>query len=92
MRILDHAREAGLPIQININTTLTRYNRTDLSLLAESLCRMGIVLWSIFFLVPTGRGRPEDGVSAQDYEEILNDLYDLSRIVPFGVKTTEAPH
>ncbi len=90
MRILEHAREAGLPLQIN--TTVTRYNRADLSALAERLGRMGIVLWSVFFLVPTGRGRPEDGVSAQEYEEVLNDLYDLSRVVPFGIKTTEAPH
>jgi len=90
MRILEHAREADLPVQIN--TTVTRYNREDLPALAERQSRTGIVLWSLFFLVPTGRGRPEDGVSAQDYEEILNDLYDLSRIVPFGIKTTEAPH
>ena len=90
MQILEHAREAGLPLQIN--TTVTRYNRADLSVLAERLGHMGIVLWSVFFLVPTGRGRPEDGVSAQEYEEVLNDLYDLSRVVPFGIKTTEAPH
>ena len=90
MRILDYAREAELPVQIN--TTVTRYNRVDLPALAELLRGMGIVLWSIFFLVPTGRGRAEDGVSAQEYEEILNDLYDLSRNVPFGIKTTEAPH
>ncbi len=90
MRILEHAREAGLPLQIN--TTVTRHNRADLPALAERLGGMGIVLWSVFFLVPTGRGRPEDGVSAQEYEEVLNDLYDLSRVVPFGIKTTEAPH
>ena len=90
MRILDHARDAALPIQIN--TTVTRHNRADLPALAECLGRMGIVLWSVFFLVPTGRGRPEDGVAAQDYEQILNDLYDLSRMAPFGIKTTEAPH
>lgn len=90
MRILEYAREAELPIQIN--TTVTRYNRTDLPAMAERLMHLGIVLWSFFFLVPTGRGRPEDGVSAQDYEEILNDLYDLSWRVPFGIKTTEAPH
>ena len=90
MQILEHAREAGLPLQIN--TTVTRYNRADLPALAERLGHMGIVLWSVFFLVPTGRGRPEDGVSAQEYEEVLNDLYDLSRVVPFGIKTTEAPH
>ncbi len=90
MRILDSAREAGLPVQIN--TTVSRYNRTDLGAMAELMTRMGIVLWSLFFLVPTGRGRPEDGVSAQEYEEILNDLYDLAGKVSFGIKTTEAPH
>ncbi|HWT79622.1 MAG TPA: TIGR04053 family radical SAM/SPASM domain-containing protein [Candidatus Methylomirabilis sp.] len=90
MRILEHAREADLPLQIN--TTVARHNRQDLPAIAEYLSRTGIVLWSLFFLVPTGRGRPEDGVSAQEYEEILNDLYDLSRVVPFGIKTTEAPH
>jgi radical SAM protein len=90
MRILEYAREARLPIQIN--TTVTRHNRADLSRLAAQLSEMGIVLWSVFFLVPTGRGRPEDGVSAREYEEVLNDLYDLSHAVPFGIKTTEAPH
>ncbi|HSB73423.1 MAG TPA: TIGR04053 family radical SAM/SPASM domain-containing protein [Candidatus Methylomirabilis sp.] len=90
MRILEDAREAGLPIQIN--TTVTRYNRADLPAMTGLLTRLGIVLWSVFFLIPTGRGRPEDGVSAQDYEAILNDLYDLSWQVPFGIKTTEAPH
>lgn len=90
MRILEYAREAELPIQIN--TTVTRHNREDLPRLAECLGRMGIVLWSVFFLVPTGRGRPEDGVSAREYEKVLNDLYDLSHVVPFGIKTTEAPH
>ncbi len=90
IRILEYAREAELPIQIN--TTVTRYNRSDLGAMAERVSGMGIVLWSMFFLVPTGRGRPQDGVSAHEYEEILNDLYDLSQRVPFGIKTTEAPH
>ncbi len=90
VRILEYAREAELPIQIN--TTVTRYNRSDLGAMAERVSGMGIVLWSMFFLVPTGRGRPEDGVSAHEYEELLNDLYDLSQRVPFGIKTTEAPH
>jgi radical SAM protein len=90
MRILDFAREADLPIQIN--TTVTRYNRADLGAMAERLSHLGVVLWSVFFLVPTGRGRPEDGVSAQEYEAVLNELYDLSLGAPFGIKTTEAPH
>jgi radical SAM protein len=90
LRILEHAREVGLPIQIN--TTVTRYNRAALRTMAGRLTPLGLVLWSVFFLVPTGRGRPEDGISPQAYEEILNDLYDLSLSAPFGIKTTEAPH
>jgi radical SAM protein len=90
MRILREARELGLPLQVN--TTVTRHNRADLAGLAACLESVGIVLWSVFFLVPTGRARLEDGVSAEDYEAILNDLYDLAGTVPFGIKTTEAPH
>ncbi len=90
MRILREARELGLPLQVN--TTVTRHNRHDLARLAACLESVGIVLWSVFFLVPTGRGRAEDGVSAEEYEAILNDLYDLAGTAPFGIKTTEAPH
>ncbi len=90
MRILREARDLGLSLQIN--TTVSRHNRTDLEALAACVDRLGIVLWSVFFLVPTGRGRAEDGVSAGAYEAILNDLYDLAGRVPFGIKTTEAPH
>jgi radical SAM protein with 4Fe4S-binding SPASM domain len=90
MRILREARESGLTLQVN--TTVTRHNRSELGALAGHLAELQIALWSVFFLVPTGRGRPEDGVSAQDYEEVLNDLYDLAQRAPFGVKTTEAPH
>jgi radical SAM protein len=90
IRILREARDSGLSLQVN--TTVTRHSRHQLDRLAAQLAELHIALWSVFFLVPTGRGRPEDGVSAQDYEEILNDLYDLAPHAPFGIKTTEAPH
>ncbi len=89
MRILGEARDLGLPLQIN--TTVTRHNRADLPALATCVAQLGIALWSVFFLVPTGRGRAEDGVSAQSVEAVLNDLFDLAGSMPFGIKTTEAP-
>lgn len=53
---------------------------------------MGIELWSVFLLVPTGRGAALDLLPADRVEECLLWLADLSRIAPFDVKTTAAPH
>lgn len=90
LNICQYARDCGLPVQIN--STVTRHNLPDLEPLARLVEELGVVLWSIFFLVPVGRGRVEDEVSALDYERVLNYLYEISRHVPFGIKATEAPH
>jgi radical SAM protein with 4Fe4S-binding SPASM domain len=46
--------------------------------------------WSVFFLVPTGRALMEDEISAEDYEAVLNFLYDASKYI--SLKTTEGHH
>jgi radical SAM protein with 4Fe4S-binding SPASM domain len=46
--------------------------------------------WSVFFLVPTGRGLTEDEITPQDYEAVMNFLYDASKYI--GIKTTEGHH
>src|SRR5512138_973878 len=47
--------------------------------------------WSLFFLIAVGRGRALQEVSPERGEEIMNWTYDLARVAPFAVKTTEAP-
>ncbi len=84
------AKELGLEVQIN--TTVSRYNLDDLPAVADLVTRAGASRWSVFFLVPTGRGQASDMVSAQEGERVLNWLYDLSKTAPFHVKTTEAQH
>jgi AdoMet-dependent heme synthase len=84
------ARELALPVQIN--STLTRRNLGDFDALAHLLEGLQIVLWSVFFLVPTGRGRLGDLLSGEEFEELFGKLYQLSRRAPFDIKTTEAPH
>ena len=84
------AREIGLPLQIH--TTMTRHNLSDLESLAKKMCEFSIVLWSVFFLVPTGRGKHEDNLRPEEYENVFHFLYDLSKQVPFDIKTTAAPH
>jgi len=83
------AREIGLPLQVN--TTMTRYNLSDLESLAATMCELGITLWSVFFLVPTGRGKQEDELQPDEYEYVFHFLYDLSKHAPFDIKTTAAP-
>ncbi len=84
------AREAGLPVQIN--TTITRRSLEDFDPLAGLLRSLDIVLWSIFFLVPTGRGRLSDLITAEEFERVFEKIYRLAPGAPFDVKTTEAQH
>ena len=57
----------------------------------EIVSASGAVQWSVFFLVPTGRGKLGDMISAEEHEQVFNWLYDLSRSAPFDVKSTAAP-
>ena len=84
------ARELGQPVQVN--TTITPRNLNDFDSMVRLLETLDIVLWSVFFLVPTGRGQAGDVVSAEEFEAVFAKLYDIAPRVPFDIKTTEAQH
>lgn len=90
MRIIEAAIELRIPLQIN--TTVSRITLPLLEAMANRVSDFPLALWAVFFLVKTGRGASLDQVTAEDCERVLNYLYDLSLKVPFGIKTTEAPH
>lgn len=82
--------EAGLPVQVN--TTVSRRNFDDLDNMIELLTSLRVVLWSVFFLVPTGRAQLADLLSAEEHEQVFRKLHDASRRVKFHIKTTEGQH
>jgi AdoMet-dependent heme synthase len=84
------AREIGLPVQIN--TTITRHNLEDFDDLVVLMETLDIVLWSVFFLVPTGRGSSIDLISAEEFEQVFEKLYQTAQRVSFDIKSTEAQH
>ena len=84
------ARELGLPLQVN--TTITRRNLDDFDSMVRLLETLDIVFWSVFFLVPTGRGQTADLVTAEEFEMVFEKLYQASVRVKFDIKTTEAQH
>jgi AdoMet-dependent heme synthase len=89
VRMIRAAREIGLTTQIN--TTVARHNLEDFENLITLMGELGISLWSVFFLVPTGRAKPEDVASAEDFERVFHRMYDLSKSAPFDIKSTAAP-
>lgn len=89
LRMLEEARELGLSTQVN--TTVSRFNLGDFDRMAALVTELGIALWSVFFLVPTGRAKPEDIASAEAFEMVFNRMYDLSATVPFDIKSTAGP-
>jgi radical SAM protein len=83
------AREAGIPLQIN--TTVCATTAAELPALRDLVDDLGAVLWSVFFLVPVGRGRLLDPVAPERADEIMAWLSEVNEKSHFGIKTTEAP-
>src|SRR5665811_1831207 len=81
-------RDVGYRLQIN--TTVTRGNVHELPQILKTVLELGTTLWSVFFLVPTGRGKLLEPLTAAEEEEVLHWLHDVSELV--AIKATEAPH
>jgi radical SAM protein len=90
LRIIESVLELGLPLQIN--STVSRLTLPHLHSMAARVAEFPLALWAVFFLVQTGRGATIEPITAEECEDVLRLLDDLSRRVPFGIKTTEAPH
>jgi len=90
MFALRHARDISLDTQLQ--TTVTRRNMGRLAEMAELAKEVRTRMWSLFFLIVTGRALENDDLQAAEYEGVFEFMYELSKTAPFGVKTTEAMH
>ncbi|MFG6116168.1 TIGR04053 family radical SAM/SPASM domain-containing protein [Halobacillus sp. MO56] len=90
MNAIKYLHELQMPIQIN--TVISRYNYDHLDEMAALIEELDCVLWSVFFLVPTGRGQEIDMITPVEHEKTFKWLYELSKRVPFDIKTTAAQH
>lgn len=85
-------KDAGIEFQIN--TTITKSNVGELKEIYEKAVSLGAVAFHPFLLVPTGRGSAltDEIISAQEYEKVLNQIYEISLEQKISVKPTCAPH
>ena len=93
MNGMEAAREAGLPVQIN--TTVSRHNLDELPRILDLAIKRGACALHLFLLVPTGCGKEiadREMITPEEYECVLNWLYDASLTAPIELKATCAPH
>jgi heme b synthase len=87
-------RAVGLPVQIN--TTVANHNKVQLEAMRQLAKDLDAVALHLFLLVPVGCGvqiAEEQMISAQEYEAVLNWLYDVEQAEPnLQLKATCAPH
>ena len=87
---VEWAHRLDLPLQIN--TLVTDETLPDLPAVHELMTGLGIIRWSLFFLISMGRGTGLREIGPADSERLNHWLYDLSKTSPFQIKTTEATH
>lgn len=90
LKALRAARRVGLETQVN--TTVSRFSMDKLERIARVVEDEGAKLWSVFFLVVTGRAQLEDDLTAEEYEQVFEFLFETSLRASFQIKTTEAQH
>jgi len=89
LKAIEELKALGLPLQIN--TTVSRYNWESLAAIGQRVEEFGTSLWSLFFLVPVGRGKVDDALGPRETEAVLHWLYSYAETSRCDVKTTEAP-
>ncbi len=93
IKALQWAKEFHL--QVQVNTTVTQETLPHLPSLYRLLREEAyppVRRWTLFLLVPVGRGATLGLPSAEDVERLFAWVYSLSRDAPFHVSTIEAPH
>ena len=88
---IDIAKSAGLKFQIN--TTVTKFNISRLSAIAQIAEKAGAYCFNPFMLVPAGRGSElaDISLSPKEYEKALRIVADLKANSTIDVRFTCAP-
>ncbi|HEY9788681.1 MAG TPA: TIGR04053 family radical SAM/SPASM domain-containing protein [Candidatus Obscuribacterales bacterium] len=88
--IINWARAYQIPLQIN--TTIWRGNLPLFDQFVQFIGSANAVLWSVFFLVPTGRAQKEMQISSSEAETVLKKMAEVASLSSFDIKATAAPH
>jgi radical SAM protein with 4Fe4S-binding SPASM domain len=84
-----------LGLFLQINTSVTTHNAAQLDEILDLMLRLEVDAWHLFLLVPVGCGlqiASQYQVEAEEYERILNWMYERSKTVMMDLRAVCAPH
>ncbi|HXF82793.1 MAG TPA: TIGR04053 family radical SAM/SPASM domain-containing protein [bacterium] len=90
LRAARWAREVGVMLQLN--TLVTADSVTDLPAMYALARTLDIMRWSLFFLIPIGRGTALPELAPLEAEVVMRWLAERAMEAPFAIAATEAPH
>jgi len=90
IRIMRWACVVGLAIEVN--TLVTRRSMSDLAVIVELLRSFPIARWNLYFLVPTAKQPAAEMITPEEAERIFKFVGGSAPMLPFPVRTFEAPH
>jgi radical SAM protein len=82
---------AELQMPVQVNTLASAETAADIPAVYELLKGHAIARWSVFFLISVGRGKVLEPLTPAEGERLMEWIFEISRIAPFTVATTEAP-
>jgi radical SAM protein with 4Fe4S-binding SPASM domain len=85
----------ALDMSMQINCTITKHNVHQIDLLYAKACELGADALHLFMLVPVGCGvqiAESNMLPPEEYERVLNWMYDKSKLRQLHLKATCAPH
>ncbi len=78
LRATQIMREAALPFRLL--TTVTKFNVRSLPEIFLHAKKLGAAGWYLYMLIPTGRAKIEHEISAGEFEDVFNFIYDLMQL------------
>jgi radical SAM protein with 4Fe4S-binding SPASM domain len=78
-------------LKLQINTSISRQTVPQIHAMASLVQFLGVSSWELFFVIPTGRARIADALSADEIEEVLQWLVEFAPQKPFRLTTVGAP-
>ncbi len=92
INVLNYAKQLNIPVQVNTTFTKETFNEIPkIYNLLQNNFSPPVKRWSIFFLIPIGRGKKLNFPSRNEIKQTLGFLYRKSKKSTFHITTTEAP-
>ncbi len=92
LEVLGWAEEVGLPVQVNTTVTARNIHRIPDMLPLLSRFPRAVRRWSLFVLIPVGRGVALGMPDPEDLDALLDWTDRVRDQAPFHIRTVEAPH